>query len=68
MNGTVKFYNAKMGYGFVQGEDDQSYFVHQSNIKMDGFRRLSKNDNVEFVPDKNEKGLIALNVLPKASA
>jgi len=38
--GTVKWFNARRGYGFLTGEDGNDYFVHHSNIVMDGFRTL----------------------------
>lgn len=43
-------------------DDGNDYFVHYSNIKGDGFRKLKEFDEVEFEPSKNEKGFIALNV------
>lgn len=64
MKGTVKFFNAKRGYGFIHGEDEKDYFVHQSDINIPGFRKLSKNNSVNFEPSINEKGLIAANVAP----
>ena len=39
--GTVKWFSAKKGYGFVTGEDGEDYFAHFSQIKMEGFKRLS---------------------------
>ena len=40
MRGTVKWFDSKKGYGFISGDDGKEYFVHQSNIKMEGFRKL----------------------------
>lgn len=39
--GTVKWFSAKKGYGFVTGEDGEDYFAHFSQIKMEGFKMLS---------------------------
>ena len=62
MKGKVTWYSSLKGYGFIQGEDDKAYFVHQSNIVKDGFRKLKSDRNVEFDPAEGEKGLSAINV------
>jgi len=62
MNGIVKSFNSKRGYGFITGEDGKEYFVHYSNIKMDGFKTLHKNQEVMFEVISSEKGEIAVNV------
>jgi len=47
--GTVVWFEAKRGYGFVAGDTlDKQYFVHFSQIKMDGFRKLDEGQRVEF--------------------
>lgn len=46
--GTVKWFSAKKGYGFVTGEDGEDYFAHFSQIKMEGFKRLSGKQPVQF--------------------
>lgn len=61
-NGTVKFFNAEKGYGFltVPGQDD--VFVHYSNIEGEGYRSLEEGQNVEFEVGPGRKGPEALNV------
>lgn len=61
MQGTVK--NFGKSYGFICGENDKEYFVHYSNLKA-GYKRLHSGDYVEFTPEENDKGLIAVNVVP----
>src|SRR3989338_3139159 len=67
MNGTVKFYNRKKGFGFISGEDGNDYFVHFTALP----RGLSirDNDKVSFDPAEGDRGLKAENVqlLQKAS-
>ena len=60
MNGTVKWYNRKKAYGFIQGEDGQEYFVHQSALAQGTF--ISDNDAVSFDPAESERGKQAKNV------
>ena len=60
MEGTVKWFNTKKGYGFVKGEDDQEYFVHHSALGQGVF--LRDNDRVSFDPAEGEKGKQAQNV------
>ena len=60
MEGTVKWYNFKKGYGFVEGEDGTDYFVHYSALDQGTF--LRENDKVEFEPADSEKGKQAQNV------
>lgn len=64
MTGTVKWFNDKKGFGFIEPDDGlEDFFVHQSNIDMDGFRTLSENDRVEFETGKDERGRTrAINV------
>ena len=61
-NGTVKFFNAEKGYGFitVPGQDD--VFVHYSNIEGEGYRSLDEGQTVEFEVGPGRKGPEALNV------
>lgn len=64
MKGTVKCFHTQKGYGFVVGEDGKEYFVHQTKIKMEGFRTLDAGDIVEFDTCSEKRGLVAVNVLP----
>lgn len=66
MRCTVKWFDAKKGYGIIStkgGKED--YFVHQSNIVMEGFRYLCKGDIVDFDVTPGEDGRnLAVNVVP----
>ncbi|MBI5090503.1 MAG: cold-shock protein, partial [Actinobacteria bacterium] len=46
--GTVKFFNAQKGYGFISREDGPDVFVHFSNIEGSGYRSLEEGQKVEF--------------------
>lgn len=48
MKGSVKWFNAKRGYGFISGEDGSEYFVHYSGIKKEGFKTLKPDTPVTF--------------------
>ena len=67
MNGTVKFYNRKKGFGFISGEDGNDYFVHFTALPRG--LSLRDNDKVSFDPAEGDRGLKAENVqlLQKAS-
>ncbi len=67
MEGIVKWFNRKKGFGFVNGDDGQEYFVHYSALAQGTF--LRDNDKVSFDPAETEKGKQAQNVtlLQKAS-
>jgi len=60
MKGTVKWFNIKKGYGFINGEDGEDYFVHFSALPKDTM--LHENDAVSFEPTQNERGKQAQNV------
>jgi cold shock protein len=60
MKGKVKFYNEMKGFGFITGEDNKDYFVHQSGL-TDGVR-LNNEDEVTFDVEKGDRGLKAVNV------
>jgi cold shock protein len=62
MNGTVKWFNEKKGYGFITGDDDKDYFVHFSAIKGEGFKTLQEGAAVTFTPMEGEKGKQAVDV------
>lgn len=48
MQGTVKFFSSGKGYGFIIGEANKEYFIHYSNIKMDGYKTLTSGQKVSF--------------------
>jgi CspA family cold shock protein len=60
--GTVKWFNAAKGYGFIQRENGEDVFVHFSAIQSDGYRSLEEGAKVEFEVTKGPKGLQAANV------
>jgi len=63
--GTVKFFNAEKGYGFITVEGmEKDVFVHHTSIKMDGYRQLQQGQAVEFQILDDGKGPKALNVAP----
>ncbi len=61
--GTVKWFNAKKGYGFISDEEGKDVFVHFSALNMDGFKELKDGENVEFEVVEGEKGPQAANVV-----
>jgi CspA family cold shock protein len=60
MQGTVKFFNRKKGFGFISGEDGKDYFVHFSGLAQGTFIR--DNDIVSFDGTEGDRGLKAENV------
>ena len=60
MQGTVKWFNRKKGYGFISGDDGEEYFVHFTAVPRGVF--LRDNDKVEFEPSDGERGKQAKNV------
>jgi cold shock protein len=64
ITGTVKWFNAAKGYGFIGREEGEDVFVHFSAIQMEGYRRLNKGQQVEFSVEEGPKGLQAANVVP----
>jgi CspA family cold shock protein len=60
MNGTVKFFNAMKGFGFISAEDGKEYFVHQSALG-EGVN-LNENDPVSFDVEQGDRGPKAVNV------
>jgi CspA family cold shock protein len=61
-NGTVKWFNDKKGYGFIEQEDGPDAFVHHSGINATGFKTLKEGDRVTFDVEEGEKGPSAVNV------
>ena len=62
VTGTVKWFNAAKGYGFIAREDGPDVFVHYSAIQSEGFRTLQQGQAVEFEIEEGPKGLQAANV------
>lgn len=61
--GTVKWFNAAKGFGFIsRSEGNEDVFVHFNAIKSDGYKSLNEGDAVEFDVEKGPKGLQATNV------
>ena len=61
--GTVKWFNASKGYGFIQRQGGEDVFVHFSAIQGDGYRSLQEGSSVEFEVVNGPKGLQAANVV-----
>lgn len=62
--GTVKWFNARKGYGFIGRDGGEDIFVHFSSITMDGYRRLDEGQSVEFSIEEGPKGVQAAEVVP----
>ncbi len=60
--GTVKWFNAAKGFGFIQRESGEDVFVHFSAIQTNGYRSLDEGAQVEFEVTRGPKGLQAANV------
>jgi CspA family cold shock protein len=60
--GTVKFFNAEKGFGFISRESVDDVFVHFSNIQGDGYKSLDEGQRVEFDVAPGRKGEEAQNV------
>ena len=56
MTGIVKWFSGEKGFGFIATESDGDFFVHQSNIVMEGYRTLQPDESVEFDIEKDDKG------------
>jgi CspA family cold shock protein len=62
--GTVKWFNAEKGYGFIAVDEGPDVYVHYSQIQMDGFRALEDGQRVEFEISQGQKGPQADSVRP----
>ncbi|MGX0081966.1 cold-shock protein [Staphylococcus hominis] len=63
-NGTVKWFNAEKGFGFIEREDGDDVFVHFSGITTDGYKTLEEGQKVEFDITEGQRGEQATNVVP----
>ena len=63
MNGTVKWFNAEKGFGFITSEEGKDLFVHFSEIQKDGFKTLEEGEQVTFDVKEGQKGPQAANVV-----
>jgi CspA family cold shock protein len=61
MEGTVKWYDATKGFGFIQTSENKDIFVHRSGIK-DNFLELEPDQKVEFEIKESDRGPVAVNV------
>ncbi|MDQ6852756.1 MAG: cold-shock protein [Actinomycetota bacterium] len=62
--GTVKFFNAEKGYGFISRDQGEDVFVHFSQIQGEGYKTLEDGQRVEFDVAPGRKGEEAQNVRP----
>jgi len=60
--GTVKWFNASKGYGFIQRESGDDVFVHFKSIRAEGYKTLRQGDSVQFEIEETDKGLQATDV------
>jgi len=56
VQGTVKWFNAAKGYGFIEQESGEDIFVHYSAIETDGFKTLNEGEKVEFEISEGDNG------------
>jgi len=61
--GTVKWFNATKGYGFITRASGDDVFVHYSAIQSEGYKTLNEGQRVEFTIIQGPKGLAASNVI-----
>ncbi|WP_461213415.1 cold-shock protein [Lacticaseibacillus sp. GG6-2] len=61
-HGTVKWFNAEKGYGFITREDGSDVFVHFSAIQGDGYKTLEEGQGVTFEVEQSDRGPQAVNV------
>ena len=62
LQGKIKWFNSKKGFGFIEQEQGDDVFVHYSVIDMPGFKTLAEGEYVEYETRENDKGLSATRV------
>ena len=62
-NGTVKWFNADKGFGFITAEDGNDVFAHFSAIQGDGFKTLEEGQQVSFDIEEGQRGEQATNIV-----
>jgi CspA family cold shock protein len=62
MSGTVKWFNAEKGFGFITGDDGVDVFAHFSQIQADGYKSLEEGQEVTFDVVQGQKGPQAENI------
>ncbi len=62
VEGTIKWFNEKKGFGFIQQDNGTDVFVHYSSILGDGFKTLAEGQRVQFDIEEGNKGPKAVNV------
>lgn len=65
-SGTVKWFNDRKGYGFINEEQGRDIFVHFSSIEMPGFKTLAEGERVLFEIEESDRGPEAKNVKREA--
>ncbi len=60
--GTVKWFNAQKGFGFISDEQGNDVFVHYSGLAMEGFKSIDEGQAVTFDVTKGARGMQAVNV------
>ncbi len=63
VEGTIKWFNEKKGFGFIQQDNGPDIFVHYSSIIGDGFKTLAEGQRVQFDIEEGSKGPKAINVM-----
>ncbi|MDG3142746.1 cold-shock protein [Streptococcus suis] len=61
--GTVKWFNAEKGFGFISTEEGQDVFAHFSQIQADGFKSLEDGQKVSFDVEEGQRGSQAVNIV-----
>ena len=63
LNGTVKWFDVRKGFGFISDEDGMDYFVHFSEIRGDGFKRLRDGQSVTFESGEDDQGRLVARLV-----